>query len=290
MEANSFEEYILKKGHTKETVKTYSFEVTPFITMFPDMHTFTFKQVHLALTEYLKNHKNSNYKNNILAAIKKYYDYLIETGQRNDHPCRTMQFKAVRNNKVIHSDLFSAAELELLMEREERFPMLRLRNQVIVSLLIYQALQIQELENLKVQHINLDEGKVYVQATPSGKRRHLDLHPRQYKIFDSYINESRRELLKIESEKLIVGTRGTPITKDQVHYIISTFKPMFPDRNLTPEAIRQSVIANWINERRFPLEQVQLMAGHAWISTTEKYRQTSADDRRAIVNRFHPLA
>ncbi len=290
MEANSFEEYVLKKGHTKETVKTYSYEVTPFMAMFPDMHTFTFRQVHLALTEYLKDHTNQNYKNTILSAIKKYYDYLIETGRRNDHPCRTMRFKAVRKNKVIHNDLFASAELELLMEREERFPMLRLRNQVIVSLLIYQALQSQEIENLKVQHINLDEGRVYVQASTNGTRRHLDLHPKQYKIFDSYINESRKALLKTQSDKLIVGTRGTAVSKDLVHYVISTFKPLFPDRNLTPESIRQSVIANWINERRFPLEQVQLMAGHAWISTTEKYRQTPADDRRAIVNRFHPLA
>jgi integrase/recombinase XerD len=289
MEANSFEEYIAKKGHTKETVKTYSFQVAPFIAMYPDLNRFTFKEVNNALSEYLKHHKNQNYKNSILASVKKYYDYLIETGQRNDHPCRTMQFKAIRKKGVIHSDLFSSAELELLMERDERFPLLKKRNQVIVSLLIYQALQIQELENLKVQHINLDEGRVYIQSTPSGTRRHLELHPKQYKIFDSYINESRRELLKIESDKLIVGTRGTPITKDQVHYIISTFKPLFPDRNLTPENIRQSVIANWINEKRFPLEQVQLLAGHAWISTTEKYRQTSADDKRAIINRFHPL-
>jgi integrase/recombinase XerD len=183
-----------------------------------------------------------------------------------------------------------SAELELLMERDERFPILKKRNQVIVSLLIYQALQLQEFENLKVQHVNLDEGRIYIPATPTGTRRHLDLHPKQYKIFESYINESRRELLKVESDKLIVGTRGTPVTKDQVHRFISTFKPMFPDRNLTPESIRQSVISNWINEKRFPLEQVQLMAGHAWISTTEKYRQTSADDKRAIVNRFHPLA
>ncbi len=290
MEANSFEEYLLKKGHTKATVKTYAFQVTPFVAMFPELNSFTFKQVHYALSEFLKNQKNQNYKNSILAGIKKYYDYLIETGQRNDHPCRTMRFKAIRKNRVVHNDLFTSAELELLMEREERFPQLRLRNQVIVSLLIYQGLQIQEMENLKVQHIDLEEGRVYIQASTNGKRRYLDLHPKQYKIFDNYINESRRELLKIESDKLIVGSRGTPVTKDLVNYVVSTFKPLFPDRNLSPESIRQSVISNWINERRFPLEQVQLMAGHAWISTTEKYRQTSADDKRAIINRFHPLA
>jgi hypothetical protein len=45
--------------------------------------------------------------------------------------------------------------------------------------------------------------------------------------------------------------------------MIKTFKLLFPDRNLTAESIRQSVISNWLNEKRFSLEQVQLIAGHA---------------------------
>jgi site-specific recombinase XerD len=290
MEAATFEEYLLKKGHTKQTVKSYLFSATPFIDMNPDLNSFTFKSVTQALNNHLKHHKNQNYKNAILAAIKKYYDYLMETGQRSNHPCRTLRFKAIRKKGMIHTDLFTFSELEMLLEREERFPALQKRNQVVVSLLIYQALQSQEIENLKVQHINLDEGRVYVKESKSGSRRHLELHPKQYKIFESYINESRKELLKIESDKLIVGSRGTAVSKDLVHYLVSTFKPLFPDRNLTPETIRQSVISNWINERRFPLEQVQLMAGHRWISTTERYRQTPADEKRLIINRLHPLA
>lgn len=289
MEASNFEQYLIKRGYTKETVKTYSFQVTPYMEAYPELNGFTFKDVKESLSEFLKNIKNQNYKNTILCSIKKYYDYLMETGQRNDHPCRTMRFKAIRKKGVVHSDLFTSAELELLMERHERFPALRKRNQVIVSLLIYQGLQIQEIANLKVKHIHLDEGRIYVKESKSGSRRHLEMHPKQYKIFESYIHESRKDLMKTETEFLILGIRGLPITKDDVHYVIQTMKPYFPDRNLTPDAIRQSVISNWINEKRFPLEQVQLMAGHRWVSTTAKYRQTPQDEKRLIINRLHPL-
>jgi integrase/recombinase XerD len=289
MEALSFEEYLNKKGHTKETVKTYSFQLTPFMASYPDLNRFTFKDVNNALSDFLKRHKNQNYKNTILCSIKRYYDFLIENGQRNDHPCRTMRFKAIRKKGVIHNDLFTSAELELLLEREERYPALRKRNQIIASLLIYQGLQLQELVNLKVKHVNLDNGKVYIKESKSGIRRHLELHPKQYRIFEIYINESRKELLKEESDMLLIGMRGSPITKSDISYVIKTFKLLFPDRNLTAESIRQSVISNWLNEKRFPLEQVQLMAGHAWISTTARYRQTLADEKRQIINRFHPL-
>lgn len=289
METNDFEDYLHKHGHTKDTVKSYSLQVRPFIAMYPELNYFTFKDVNYALSDFVKRYKNSNYKNTILSAIKRYYDFLLETGQRNDHPCRTMRFKAIRKKGIIHNDLFSSTELELLMERNERFIILKTRNQAIASLLIYQALQIGEIANLKVQHINLDNGKVYVKESKSGTRRHLELHPKQYKIFEEYINKSRKEMLHVESDMLFVAIKGVPITKDDVQYLVKTFKPLFPDRSLTCETIRQSVISNWLNEKRFPLEQVQLMAGHRWISTTVRYRQTPADEKRLIINRLHPL-
>lgn len=289
MEANNFEEYLNKRGYTKQTVVTYLFQVKPFIATYPDLNKFTFRDVTEALKDFLKNHKNQNYKNTILCSIKKYYDYLLETGQRHDHPCRTLRFKAIRRKGVIHNDLFTSAELELLLERNERYVVLRKRNQVIASLLIYQGLGIQELADLKVHHVNLDTGKVYIKESKSGSRRHLELHPKQYRIFETYINESRKELLKTESDMLLVGIRGLPITKDDIRYVVETFKPLFPDRNLNPELVRQSVISNWLNEKRFPLEQVQLMAGHKWISTTARYRQSPADEKRLIINRLHPL-
>ncbi|HVA99149.1 MAG TPA: hypothetical protein VNG53_09660 [Bacteroidia bacterium] len=47
-----------------------------------------------------------------------------------------------------------------------------------------------------------------------------------------------------------------------LNYFVGTYKPLFPGRNLNPQTIRQNVIANWMNEKKLPLEQVQIMAGH----------------------------
>ena len=74
-----------------------------------------------------------------------------------------------------------------------------------------------------------------------------------------------------------------------MHYIFSTYKGIFPDRNLNPETIRQSVVANWINEKRFPLEQVQLMAGHRWISSTAKCRGHNMEEQRDLMNKWFPV-
>jgi integrase/recombinase XerD len=253
------------------------------------MAGFTYKAVFHALHDHLKGHKNANYRCLILSAIKKYYDYLLETGSREDHPCRTLHFRSMRNTRVIHQNLFSSAELELLLNRTERFPALKLRNQVIASILIYQGISLQEFENLKVHHVDLEGGKIFIKETRSLSRRHIELHPKQYEIFDKYFRESRKQLMKTEIDALVITTRGTQSGKEDIQYVVETFKYLFPDRNLTPESIRQSVISNWLNEKHYPLEQVQLMAGHKWISSTVKYRQTNIDVRREQINRFHPL-
>ena len=104
----------------------------------------------------------------------------------------------------------------------------------------------------------------------------------------SLIKEGRKKLLREETDAFILGKLGNRITVDDVHYITSTFKPLFPDRKLSPLTIRQSVIANWLNEKKIPLEQVQLMAGQKWISTTVRYRQTSIEEQREMMNKWFP--
>ncbi|HRJ39351.1 MAG TPA: tyrosine-type recombinase/integrase [Flavobacteriales bacterium] len=285
----TFEKYLYRIGFTNQSVKSYLYQFENFITVYPDAARFSYKDIMVVLEEIAKQKPNTRYRIAILSVIKKYYDYLIEIGQRDDHPCKTIQIKFNRDKSVIQQDLFSSTELELLMNREERYPDLKMKNQAVISLLIYQGLSSGEIANLKVQHIHLDEGKIFVKESRDLMRRHLEMHPKQYRIFDRYINESRKSLLKAETDKLIIGVRGNPITTGEVGYLVEQFKILFPGRNLNPSTIRQSVISNWLNEKKYPLEMVQLMAGHRWISTTQKYRHTSNDEKRILINRFHPL-
>ena len=240
-------------------------------------------------TDKKKDYQNSDSKSSILGAVKKYYDFLIDSGFRNDHPCKTLVLNKSRNKDVIHEDLFTCSELELLMERDERYEILRLKNQTLISILIYQGLTAGEVVNLKLRAIDLDNGTIYVKGSKKITSRHLELVPRQYRIIDKYINEIRKKLVISDTDKLLVGKLGTPITVDDVNYIVSTFKYLFPDRNLNAKTIRLSVISNWLNEKHIPMEQVQLMAGHKWISTTEKYKLVPIQEQRELINRFHPI-
>jgi site-specific recombinase XerD len=286
----SFESYLIKLKHTSRTIKSYLYTVECFLSACPKAALFNYKQVSAHIGQMKSQYKNIRTVIAFLAGIKKYYDYLIEAGVREDHPCRTLFIRGSnRNSGVIHADLFSSAELELLLDRQERYPELKLKNQAMISLLIYQGLAPHEITNLKTHHINLDLGTIYVKESRTLAKRHLEIVPKQYRILDRYITDSREELISTDTDVFLVGKLGTPITVDDTHYIVSTYKGLFPDRNLTPMSIRQSVIANWLNEKNIPLEQVQLLAGHRWVSSTIKYRQNNHLQQRELINKWHPL-
>lgn len=70
---------------------------------------------------------------------------------------------------------------------------------------------------------------------------------------------------------------------------VRPLQALFPDKNLNAKTIRQSVISNWLNKRKLPLGNVQLMAGHKYPSSTERYLNRDAHSKRDLINRFHPM-
>lgn len=281
-------EQYLYENHTNKTAATYLYYINVFTMQQPGAAKYTYKDMLTYLDQQQKIGVNSSKLNTQLAAIKRYYNYLVETVQRNDYPCINIRLK--RRKKAIQlQDLFTSTELELLMNRENRFKNLESRNKVILSLLIHQGLTGSELCRLNIEDVDLDEGKVHVKGSKICAARTLELKTPQIRLIQNYLETSRKALLKSNIKNLIITQRGVAETVDGVHSMIEPLKSLYPDRNLNPTTIRQSVISNLLNVKKMPLEDVQLFAGHRWPSTTEKYKRDDIGEQRTLINRWHPL-
>lgn len=279
----TFEHY-LSRYHTSETVKCYCYLVETFLVRHPKAINLTYDEI----TAYIKESSARKNMSTQLAAIKRYYDYLIETGKRDDHPCRNIKLHDKR--KAIQTqDLFSPEELEKLLERENRYSHLKYRNKVIISLMIYQALSPAELCKLNCDDIDLDAGTVYIRGSKRNSARTLQLVPKQITTIQNYLQQNRKQLVGISSNKFLITIRGVGESTDAINSIIEPLKHLYPERNLNPMTIRQSVIANRLNTQKQPLEDVQLFAGHKWPSTTERYRSKNNSEQLAKINLWHPL-
>ena len=123
-------EQFMYRNHTDESAKSYMFNIEHYLTLNPEAKAFKYKDVLEYMNSLEAKYPSSSTRNTILAAIKRYYDYLVETEQREDHPCRKLRVISRGKHIIQHQNLFSSAELSELLNREERFPKLAVRNKV----------------------------------------------------------------------------------------------------------------------------------------------------------------
>ncbi|RZJ36583.1 MAG: integrase [Flavobacterium sp.] len=272
-----------------QSVQNYLYTIENFLKLHPKAKRYMYKDMVNYLAAVRVMYPNIQTTIRILSAIKKYYDFLVWTGQRTDHPCQTLTVKTGSNHSIQLQDLFTSIELEMLMQRENRYRHLENRNKVLLSLLIYQGLTSDEIIRLDVDNIDLDNATVLVKGSNKLHRRTLFLQAKQIQLLSKYIHHTRPEMLRSKTSKLIITKLGHPITVDSINAMVEPLAALFPDRNLNPRSIRMSVIANWMNEKKLPLEQVQELAGHKWPSTTEKYRKMDNLKQRELINSYFPL-
>lgn len=282
-------EQFLNQDYSKQTVKSYLFAIDHFLKLNPKAKRYKYQNIVNYMDEVSQQQPNSNYRVVILSAIKKYYDYLVVGGYRTDHPCKKLNIKVSSNHAIQTQDLFSSEELQLLMNRENRYWFLQDRNNVLISLLIYQGLTSEEITRLDVKNVDLDNGTIYIKASKNLNSRTLELTPKQMKPLLEYVNQTRKKMLMCQTDKLILNKLGKPISVSGIHSIFDQFTGMFPNKKLNPQTIRMSVICNWLNEKKYPLEHVQQLCGHRYPGSTEKYIKVNHLEEVELINRFFPL-
>jgi integrase/recombinase XerD len=229
---------------------------------------------------------------NNLFAVKIYFDYLLETGKRTDHPCKYLNLKDQVNRQIAVESLYSREVLEELYENyQARNPENQRRDKIIISLLIYQALTVLEISQLRVEDVKLEAGTVYIRENVKNRGRTLDLKPRQILLIHTYLKEDwkrywRKRPPRKRFDYFILSENGLQLWKSGINRMINRGREK-QDR-LTPLKIRQSVIANLLKAGH-DLRIVQAFAGHRRTASTEAYKQTGLEELKAAIDKLHPL-
>lgn len=287
------EEYLQEK-YSKKSYKNHIYMIGKYLDyMGRKAKTAQYKDI-LHFIAHLR--KNENYTpesvKRYLSEVKIYYNYLLETGQRNDHPCRELYLKDKINKQIKVDLLYSEETLEnyLKKTREDPDGQLKKRNEVIVSLLVYQALTVGEICNLNTEDINLEKAEIYIKSEHRKKARTLELKASQILLFYNYLKEDYPKLTKYlkdrKPKKLITGRLQEEVKPKALNRMINTTRK--PEEILKPGKIRQSVIANLLRKEN-DTRIVQVFAGHNRVSTTTQYKQTKLEILKNAINTFHPI-
>jgi integrase/recombinase XerD len=290
----SFNEYLTDKQFSDSTIRIYENGVKEFLEWTGKHHYHEENIRYADLLSYIKHsQKKGKSKLNIqhqLLAIRHYFNYLVKAGKIKSNPAQGVYIRGVARR--LPHDL---AEYDELVELYENYPVKDIRdqrNKVILGLLIFQALTIEELETLESDHINLREGKIKIIGTDRTNERILRLEASQVFELQEYLNDTRGRILygpKVnEPEKitqLIVGMEGGRRLSGEVAWMMKRLKH---PKVRQASQIRASVIAEWT--RRYDVRIVQYMSGHKYVSSTERYQSTHLEDLKEQLRRYHPLA
>jgi integrase/recombinase XerD len=282
-----FEAYLQDQGFKPDTVYQHRKYVSYFLAWTAEvslaLEQVTYTEI-LDFTDHLKKEgKSINLINRIMLAVRYYFTYLQNERQISYNPAAGISLKGTI--RTVPHDLLEKADLEALYEnytiKDERTH----RNKVIIGLLVYQALTREELETIRPEHLKLREGKIQVPATGKQNGRILNLQPHQVLDLQEYILLVRPKL-QSKSERLFTGRYDLEDLKNTLLHLGHALRKTNPKYKHAVQ-IRQSVITEWLKEK--DLRTVQYMAGHRYVSSTERYKESNLEDLKEALSKHHPL-
>ena len=277
----------LENNLSAGTIKNYLYEIEKFKKHYKNPEKLNYQNL-MQYVELLRKNYNPQSTNRTIYALKKYYDYLVETSQIKYNPAQNIKIKDGRENPFQLQELLTEKELQQLLEpRKERYPILTKRNQIIMSLLVNQALLVGDIERLKIEDLNLKNATISIQKTGITNARILNLKADQILLFYQYLEEDRIELEREKTSFFLLNKLASRITNDDINYLISTYQKSFT-KKITSVKIRQSVIKLKLDQGE-NLRKVQYFAGHKHADTTEKYRETGIEALQSAINQYHPI-
>ena len=293
----SFKEYRQKNGYSEKSIRVQDSHVNSFKTWSIRENIIPGDITYNQVLKFIDSEKERGISRQSIIreinSIRIYFDYLLESGAIKQNVFKRIRIR--QNGKKVLPEILSTLQLENIYQGFCNLPewnhgtktakILHQRNIAILGLLIYQGLDSGEIARLETGHVNLSEGKIYI---PSGKKnnsRTLRLQASQILPLKTYLEETRPALLEkpeMQSTYLFPSKKSS----DLVCKIVEAIKKIHPEIKDSRQ-LRSSVLMNWLKTNN--IRQVQYMAGHKSIRSTESYRSQDLTDLARQLELFHPL-
>ncbi|MCR6718700.1 MAG: tyrosine-type recombinase/integrase [Chitinophagaceae bacterium] len=163
------------------------------------------------------------------------------------------------------------------------------RNKVILGLMLLQALDTKDLKLLSVNDVKLREGKLFIPGTRRSNERELKLESMQILDLMEYLLATRKELLQLRgkaTDQLFISTGTSERFNNLMVYLLKYLQKINP-KVTSSKQLKASVIVHWL--KLYNLRQVQYMAGHRYVSSTEGFLVNEMDGLIEDIERYHPI-
>ena len=281
----------VEKGLAINTVEAYGRDLAKFIA-FLERSRLTVENCGIAgVRKFLGFLEESGLDNRTVArqivSLRQFYLHLQREGIVTNNPTENIQ--SPRGWKILPKHL-SVAEVAALLQVPDRKTPEGLRNRATIELLYGSGLRVSELINLKVADLDLNSG--CIRATGKGnKQRIIPMGKPAGDAVEKYQAEGRDPLRKgKQAPWLLLSTRGNRMTRQAVWITLARAGKLAGITTpVTPHLLRHSFATHMLAGGA-DLRSLQMMLGHADISTTQIYTHVVTDRLQEIYKQHHPRA
>jgi integrase/recombinase XerD len=293
----------VEKGLRPLTCEAYDSDLKTFAEFLETRHGVlltTTQQDVSAFLEHLRTHGiDSRSAARKLSCIRGFYKWLLL--DRRIHHDPTVNIDSPKAWKVLPKSL-AESEVNTMLDGAEATasanasrPQARataLRDRAILELLYAGGLRVSEVTTLSTSDLALDLGRVLVRGK-GDKERIVPLGDKAVESLSVYLREGRPHLARVRSgararahtadgARLFLSLRGMPLTRQSVWLLVKS-----RNRSASPHTLRHSCATHMV-EHGADLRSVQLLLGHADISTTQVYTHLALGRLKAVHREFHP--
>lgn len=280
----SFTGYLHQKKCSLSTIRKYQRDQHEFIQWLEREHLDASSLGYNELLDYIRylqdSGKSKGLINTRLCAVRHYMNYLISKKQRSDNPAAGVFIKG--RIRKLPSGLLSTEEMELLYNQYSLQLHVEDYKKIMLGILIFQGVTIGELLHIRTKDIKLHEGKIVIKGKSKSNERLLPLHVNQLISLKQYLDKNKfMNYLFAEPGQNQYGNMVS-----RIQYMFGQLQEL-NKKVINAKQIRSSVITNWV--KQYNLRQVQYMAGHKYVSSTERYQLNNIDDLKNEVQQHHPM-
>lgn len=241
------------------------------------------------LTAYIAHRRadKATTANRRLTVFKRFYRHALRMNLVKSDPCiglRTAK-QALRFPKTLSEDQVTA-----LLNAPDVETALGLRDRTMLELMYASGLRVSEIVTLKTVALGLNEGVIRVVNGKGGKERLVPFGGEAGQWLGRYLQDARTPLLEDKtSDAVFIGRHtGTGLTRQAFWALIKRYAVIanIPVA-LSPHTLRHAFATHLLNHGA-DLRVVQLLLGHADISTTQIYTHVARERLKSIHQQHHP--
>lgn len=223
--------------------------------------------------------------NRRLATLRRFYRWAVRDGRIQADPTQRL---ANARTPARFPRALTEAQVEALLAAPDVRTELGLRDRAMLEVLYATGLRVSELVSLRLASVSLADGLVRV-IGKGNKERIVPLGEEARAWLERYFAQARPRLLGARaSEAVFVTARAEPMTRQRFWRLVKDYaRRAGIDAPLSPHGLRHSFATHLLNHGA-DLRVVQLLLGHADISTTQIYTHVARERLKVLHARHHP--